>query len=101
MKISPRIPALLLLISAILPAAPQKDEEDVSFKVDVSLVTVLVNVKDERGTPIGDLEKDDFTVIDGGSPREIAVFEKRTDRPLSTVRAASSRPRDRSSAPRR
>ncbi len=85
MKIHHRLPAALLLAAAMLSAAPQKDEEDVSFKVDVSLVTVLVNVKDARGAPIGDLEKEDFTVIDGGTPREIAVFEKRTNRPLSVA----------------
>jgi len=81
-KIRHRIPALLMLAAAILSAAPQKDE-DVSFKVDVSLVTVLVNVKDANGAPIGDLEKEDFMIVDGGMPREIAVFERRTNRPLS------------------
>jgi Ca-activated chloride channel family protein len=60
-------------------------QEDVSFKVDVSLVTVLVNVKDERGAPIANLEPSDFTVLDGGVEREIAVFERRTDRALSVA----------------
>jgi Ca-activated chloride channel family protein len=84
-KIPHRIPASLILAAAILSAAPQKDEQDVSFKVDVSLVTLLVNVKDARGAPIGDLEKEDFTIVDGGVPREISVFETRTNRPLSVA----------------
>ncbi len=85
MKIPHRLPGSLILAAAILSAAPQKDQEDVSFKVDVSLVTLLVNVKDARGAPIGDLEKENFTIADGGMRREIAVFEKRTNRPLSVA----------------
>jgi Ca-activated chloride channel family protein len=76
---------VFVLAAAILPAAPQKDQEEVSFKVDVRLVTLLVNVKDARGAPIGDLEKEDFTIVDGGVPRDISVFEKRTDRALSVA----------------
>jgi hypothetical protein len=66
-------------------ATAAQAQEDVSFKVDVSLVTLLVNVKDERGAPIANLEPRDFTVLDGGVEREIAVFERRTDRPLSVA----------------
>ena len=83
MRISPqrlRIVALALFVGTAAQA-----QEDVSFKVDVSLVTVLVNVKDERGAPIANLEPSDFTVLDGGVEREIAVFERRTDRPLSVA----------------
>lgn len=75
-----RIVALALFVGTAAQA-----QEDVSFKVDVSLVTVLVNVKDERGAPIANLEPSDFTVLDGGVEREIAVFERRTDRALSVA----------------
>jgi Ca-activated chloride channel family protein len=56
-----------------------------SFRVDVNLVNVLVTVKDANGSPIGGLEQEDFAILDGGVPRPIAVFERRTDRPLSVA----------------
>jgi Ca-activated chloride channel family protein len=76
---------LRIVTLALFVATAAQAQEDVSFKVDVSLVTVLVNVKDERGAPIADLEPHDFTVLDGGVEREIAVFERRTDRALSVA----------------
>jgi len=67
-------------------SAPQDTEkEDPTFKVDVNLVHVLATVKDPGGAPIGDLERDEFTVIDGGQEREIVVFERQTNRPLSVA----------------
>ena len=78
---------LLLLLSLQTPAVvrPAEPEEpgDVTFKVDVSLVNLLVTVKDPRGAPIADLAAEDFTVTDSGQERDIAVFERRTNRPLS------------------
>ncbi len=60
-------------------------KEDPTFKVDVSLVHVLATVKGPNGAPIGDLERQEFTVLDGGEEREIAVFERQTNRPLSVA----------------
>jgi Ca-activated chloride channel family protein len=74
---------LALLLAATSAAYAQDEPQDAIFTADVSLVNLLVTVKDERGAPIGDLTKADFSVTDGGNPREIAVFEKRTNRPLS------------------
>jgi Ca-activated chloride channel homolog len=73
--------AVLASWFAALPA----QEEKPTFHVDVSLVNVLVTVKDAHGTPLGDLEKEDFTILDGGVPRPVMVFERRTDRPLSVA----------------
>jgi Ca-activated chloride channel family protein len=58
---------------------------ETTFRVDVSLVNVLVTVKDAQGAPLGDLDKEDFTILDGGVTRPVAVFERRTDRPLSVA----------------
>jgi Ca-activated chloride channel family protein len=60
-------------------------EEATTFRIDVSLINVLVTVKDAEGAPIGGLEKEDFTILDGGVPRPVMVFERRTDRPLSVM----------------
>jgi Ca-activated chloride channel family protein len=55
------------------------------FTTDVRLVNVLATVQDENGVPIGGLNKGDFRILDEGQERDIAVFERRTDRPLSII----------------
>lgn len=54
-----------------------------SFRSDVRLVPLLATVKDENGQLVGDLGKDDFEVFDGGVLQEVALFETRTEQPLS------------------
>jgi len=66
-------------------AKGQDEKEDLTFKVDVNLVHVLATVKGPDGAPIGDLKREEFTVIDGGQQREIVVFERQTNRPLSVA----------------
>ena len=56
----------LLVLAAEAPLAAQQASDDPTFKVEVSLVHVLVTVKDPSGAPIADLQKQDFTVLDAG-----------------------------------
>ena len=81
MLIAPLALAVLLPAAAAFGQAPA----ETVFTADVSLVNLLVTVKDERGAPVADLTREDFRVTDGGKPQEIAVFEKRTNRPLSVA----------------
>lgn len=69
---------------AVAPALAQQPDEPV-FAADVRLVTLPVTVKDARGAPLGDLEREDFRILEEGYPREVAVFERRTNRPLSVA----------------
>lgn len=75
----------LTLAAALLAASAlgAQEPEAPVFTADVRLVTLPVTVKDARNAPIGDLERDDFTILEEGEPREVAVFERRTNRPLS------------------
>lgn len=66
-------------------AAAAQEAGEVTFSSDVSLVNVLVTVKDKTGVPIGGLDAKSFTILDNDEPRDIRVFERRTDRPLSIV----------------
>jgi Ca-activated chloride channel family protein len=79
--------AALVGLLAGLPLAAQtieqKQEPDVSFRVDVRLVRLLATVKDRNGALIGGLNQEDFVVLDSEVPQEIAVFERRTEQPLS------------------
>jgi Ca-activated chloride channel family protein len=79
---------VLLSLGAASPGTAgqsEKEPSEASFQVDVNLVNLLVTVKDARGAPVADLEKEDFTVLDGGGERDVAVFERRTNRPLSVA----------------
>lgn len=77
------LPALFALLPAA--AAFGQQSAEAVFTADVRLVNLLVTVQDAQGAPLADLTREDFRVTDGGLPREIAVFEKRTNRPLSVA----------------
>ncbi|HXG31758.1 MAG TPA: VWA domain-containing protein [Bryobacteraceae bacterium] len=70
---------LVLIAAAFLAAASQQPV----FRVDVRLVRILATVKDAAGGLVASLNKEDFTVYDNGMPQELAVFERRTELPLS------------------
>jgi Ca-activated chloride channel homolog len=54
-----------------------------SIKVDVSLVTVAVSVRDSSGALVDGLTQDDFEVLEDSAPQKIAYFAKSTDVPLT------------------
>src|SRR5450755_3949966 len=81
--------SLLLLAPPGLPQ--QKPAEEVqkpedappSITVDVSLVNILASVHDKHGGLIGNLNKDDFTILEDGKPQTIKYFTRETDLPLT------------------
>ena len=79
---STRLAAVMLLLAAPLAA---QQAEPAMFTADVSLVTLPVTVKDSTGAPLGDLDRGEFEVLEEGDSRDLAVFERRTDRPLSVA----------------
>lgn len=64
-----------------------KDEsvQNPDIKVEVKLVNVFVTVTDQHGAPVGNLQKEDFQVLEDGVPQEISVFDKESALPLSIV----------------
>jgi Ca-activated chloride channel homolog len=54
-----------------------------TFTTHVSLVRLLVSVKNQAGEVIGTLGKDEFEIFDCGVKQEIAVFDHQTALPLS------------------
>ncbi len=72
-----------LLISFLAGAAVFAWAQETVFRVDVRLVRILATVKNTAGELIGTLSKEDFEVYDNGVKQEIAVFERRTEQPLS------------------
>ena len=54
-----------------------------TFRADVRLVRLLINVRNPSGQLVGGLEKTDFTVQDSGVAQQISIFERQTEVPLS------------------
>ncbi|HEX4029584.1 MAG TPA: VWA domain-containing protein [Terracidiphilus sp.] len=76
------------LVSAVLALAPMAALAQVTtFKVDVKLVSIFVNVTDRNGAFVGGLNRNDFAVFEDGRPQEIALFERQTDMPLDLTLA--------------
>jgi len=82
--------ASLLIILAVLLIAPlalSAQDDASTFRMDVKLVNVFVNVTDKAGAVVGGLGKDDFQVLEDGHPQKIAVFERQSELPLNLVLA--------------
>ena len=60
--------------SSALPCASRRLAQESTFKVDVQLVRLIATVKDTAGSPVGGLNKEDFTVFDNGVKQEIACL---------------------------
>lgn len=56
---------------------------DAPIKVRVNLVNVMASVRDKHNAPIPTLTKDDFTVLENGTPQTIKYFSKESDLPLT------------------
>src|SRR5271165_4688862 len=56
--------------------AQSNRQSPATFSTNAELVTVPVSVRGHDGKPLDGLKKNDFTVLDNGKPRSIAVFEE-------------------------
>jgi Ca-activated chloride channel homolog len=66
-------------------APSQAPTQPPTFSVKVSLVRLLISVRDQYGGLVTNLNKQDFRVLDSGVPQDIAVFERNTSLPLSVA----------------
>ncbi len=80
-KFAPCLCALLALSPMALAA------QDVTFKMDVKLVNMFVNVTDKTGAIVGGLNRDDFKLAEDGRPQEISIFERQSELPLNLTLA--------------
>ena len=74
-----------LLVSSIALAVSTGLPQQADIRVEVNLVRVVTTVKNAAGQPVGTLAKEDFAVLDNNVPQQIAVFERRTEQPLSVA----------------
>ncbi len=75
---------MLLALAAVALAA---QDSVATFRVDVKLVSIFVNVTDKNGAIVGGLTQSDFAVYEDGRPQDIAVFEKQSELPLNLTLA--------------
>jgi len=71
----------------IAPAVVHAQDDAATFRMDVKLVSLFVNVTDKTGAIVGGLGKDDFQVLEDGRQQKIAVFERQSELPLNLVLA--------------
>src|SRR5438270_6274593 len=62
---------------------PAKEDQLETFKVDVSVVNILFNVKDKHGALIPSLKRDDFELFEDSQKQTIKYFTAETDLPLT------------------
>jgi Ca-activated chloride channel family protein len=66
-------------------SSPAPADDGTSIKVDVKLVNVFVTVTDEHGSPVANLNKQNFQLLEDGRAQKISVFDKESELPLSIV----------------
>ncbi len=74
---------VLLVFAACLGSAPE--EPSITLKIDVRLVNVFVTVTDQRGAPVGSLDRENFHLLEDGKEQKISVFDKESALPLSII----------------
>lgn len=67
------------------PGQAAPSAEGPLFSAKVNLVRLLVSVRDQHGSIITNLNKEDFHVADSGVEQQVAVFERNTSMPLSVA----------------
>lgn len=78
---------LLLPLAVLLASGPGLVAQEVTFRMDVKLVSLFVNVTDQNGAIVGGLTKEDFAVAEDGRPQQISFFERQSQLPLNLVLA--------------
>jgi Ca-activated chloride channel family protein len=81
--------AFLLLMGIFFAPvlAPQDTTSNTTFRMDVKLVNLFVNVTDKNGAIVGGLGQDDFKVTEDGRLQKIAIFERQSEIPLNLTLA--------------
>jgi VWFA-related protein len=58
-------------------------QQDPTFSSDVQVVNLLATVRNKKNEILRDLSKDDFQILENGSPQTIRYFTRESDLPLT------------------
>jgi VWFA-related protein len=73
----------LLLLYTLPPAVASQNNPNPQFEVQVDIVSIDVEVLDDAGNPVQNVDKEDFLVKEDGKQVEITNFAVLHDRPVS------------------
>jgi Ca-activated chloride channel homolog len=73
-----------------VPQPVSRGGDVATLKLQARLINVALNVVDDKGSPVGGFDKQDFKLFEDGKPQPIAVFEREATSPLSIVLAIDS-----------
>ncbi|HUJ94160.1 MAG TPA: VWA domain-containing protein [Terriglobales bacterium] len=80
-----RIISLALALLIANSSSSQDSSSQYTFHSETELVLVNVTVRDQKGAPVKDLKRQDFTVLEDNRPQQIATFDlENTDAVVST-----------------
>src|SRR5260370_40763517 len=83
--------SISVCVVIVCTGAPLMAEEpETTISVDVKLVNVFVTVTDARGTPVANLQKENFLLKEDGKEQKIAIFSRESALPLSIVLAVDT-----------
>lgn len=74
-----------MILAGLAPVA--LGAQDTTFRMDVKLVSLFVNVTDKTGSIVGGLAQDDFQIFEDGRPQKISIFERQSELPLNLTLA--------------
>lgn len=74
---------ILQAAAALCSARYLHAQDDPVFTTDVKVVNVLATVRNKKGSLVGDLNQDEFSILEDGRPQTIRYFARETDLPLT------------------
>src|ERR1700722_1648305 len=74
---------ILQTAAALSSARYIRAQDDPVFTTDVKVVNVLATVRNKKGTLVGDLNQDEFSLLEDGRPQTIRYFAREADLPLT------------------
>jgi len=69
--------------AALVAGSRARSQDTATFSTSVKVVDLLAVVRTRKGEIIGNLTKDDFSILENGRPQAIRYFSKETDLPLT------------------
>src|SRR5437588_3945635 len=92
-----RLRVAFLVIALAAPAVAQQQtppqaqpQPPTVFRSNVNLVNVFCTVLDATGSPVAELEKNNFELFEDGTRQDLAFFSRESELPLSIILAVDT-----------
>lgn len=81
-----RVTIFFLLVYAFLSPnlySQEKKDQEITYDIEVSAITISVTVQDKKGRFINDLTREDFNIYENDEKKDISYFNHNFESPLS------------------